>query len=56
MFEELGSLFPSAANAAPGTPMTREQYEGLFNQVVAETQNGVVIHEQEIMVAIGRKQ
>ena len=55
MFEEIGQLFPVAADAPPGTPMTREQYNGLFAQVVAETDRGVVMHDQEIMVAIGRK-
>ena len=34
--------------------MTKEKYEGLFAQVVKETENGVVLQQGEVLCVVGR--
>lgn len=54
VYEEVAQMVPSEKDA-PGSPMTREKYEALFDQVVMESNDGAVIHSQHLVVAIAQK-
>ncbi|KAK6201768.1 hypothetical protein LQW54_009347 [Pestalotiopsis sp. IQ-011] len=54
VFEELWVHFPSAADS-PQAPMTRESWLDLFGKAVHETEQGIAIHQDEIITAVGRK-
>lgn len=54
VWEELPALFPSKAQA-PDAPVTKESFTALFAKAVAETEEGVVLHQQKIAFASGRK-
>lgn len=54
MYEEVAMMVPSDKDA-PGAPLTREKYQGLFDQVVKETNAGTVIHSQHLTMVTGRK-
>ena len=54
VWEELAGYFPSRSKV-PNAPMSREDYLGLFGQVVSETEQGAVVHQREIVVVSGRK-
>lgn len=54
VFEELWVQFPPAADA-PQSPMTRESWLDLFAKAVDETEQGVSIHQSEIITVVGRK-
>ncbi|KAI0469560.1 hypothetical protein F4859DRAFT_487053 [Xylaria cf. heliscus] len=54
IFKELGEYFPPQA-ACSLPHLTREMWWGSFEDAVAETQIGVVIHYGKIMAATGRK-
>ncbi|KAI0141625.1 hypothetical protein GGR57DRAFT_495876 [Xylariaceae sp. FL1272] len=54
VWEELWTYFPSKDDA-PTASMTRERWLEMFAKVVAETEQGVVIHQEKIVVAIERK-
>ena len=53
VYEELGKHFP-AGDANPQAPMTREKYDGLFAQVVKETENGVVLQQGKVMCVVAK--
>jgi SAM-dependent methyltransferase len=54
VLEELTMFFPSREQE-PGAPITREAWKELFSKAVSETLLGVVVHQEKIHVAIGRK-
>ncbi|KAK6189165.1 hypothetical protein LQW54_013555 [Pestalotiopsis sp. IQ-011] len=54
LMEELHVLFPSE-KVMPQAKMTREGWGDLFIKAVKETEQGVVIHQQRIVTAVGRK-
>jgi SAM-dependent methyltransferase len=54
VWEELTSLFPSRHDI-PEAAMTKEAFGELFGKAVAETESGVVVHQEQIAVASGRK-
>lgn len=53
-WEEAAACFPSEAEE-PEAQMTREGWAGLLAKGVAETEQGVVIHLDKIMTAVGQK-
>lgn len=54
VYEEVAQMVPREKDA-PGSAMTREKYEGLFEQVVRETSRGTVIHSQHLVVVVAQK-
>jgi len=54
VYEEVAQMVPKEKDA-PGAPLTREKYEGMFDQVVKETNEGAVIHSQHLIVIVGQK-
>ncbi|CAI6099697.1 hypothetical protein V2G26_007423 [Clonostachys chloroleuca] len=54
VWEELTSLFPSR-NHMPEAAMTEEAFRELFEKAVAETEAGVLVHQEQIVIASGRK-
>ena len=54
VYEEVAQMVPREKDA-PGSAMTREKYEGLFEQVVKETNGGAVIHSQHLVVVVAQK-
>ncbi|KAL4885695.1 hypothetical protein BJY04DRAFT_214484 [Aspergillus karnatakaensis] len=54
VWEELADLFPPKAQA-PNAPISREAWVDLFAGAVKETEQGVVVHQGRIVVAVGRK-
>lgn len=53
-WEEIASLIPPKAQA-PDSPLTREMYEDLLDKAIAEAEQGVAIHQQSVLVVIGKK-
>ncbi|OAA76162.1 hypothetical protein LEL_05846 [Akanthomyces lecanii RCEF 1005] len=53
-WEEIANLIPPKAQA-PDSPFTREMYEDLLDKAIAETEQGVAIHQQSVLVVMGRK-
>ncbi len=54
VYEEIAWSLPEAAKAGEGAAMTREMYQELFGKVLKETQKGVSIGLNG-MVIVGRK-
>ncbi|OTB07440.1 hypothetical protein M426DRAFT_318119 [Hypoxylon sp. CI-4A] len=54
VWEELGQFFPSKVDQ-PQAPLTKESWAHLFSRAVAETEQGVSLHQDGIITAIGRK-
>ncbi|KAI1267616.1 hypothetical protein F5Y18DRAFT_306956 [Xylariaceae sp. FL1019] len=54
VWEELWIYFPTKTDA-PDAPMTQEGWLELVAKVAGETEQGVVIHQEKLVVAIGRK-
>ncbi|KXJ86604.1 hypothetical protein Micbo1qcDRAFT_219220 [Microdochium bolleyi] len=54
VWEELPDLMPSRAQA-PNSPVTKESFTELFGKCVVETERGVVVHQQGVVVVTGRK-
>ncbi|KAL4935584.1 hypothetical protein BDV06DRAFT_125447 [Aspergillus oleicola] len=54
VWEELADLFPSKAQA-PNAPFSREAWIDLFANAVKETEQGVVVHQGRVVIAVGQK-
>ncbi|KAI6080385.1 hypothetical protein F4821DRAFT_59737 [Hypoxylon rubiginosum] len=54
VWEELDYAFPPSSKE-PQATITRERFRDLFVQAVKETEQGVFIHEGNIMAAVGQK-
>ncbi|ETS73592.1 hypothetical protein PFICI_14538 [Pestalotiopsis fici W106-1] len=54
MWAELAIYFPPQAKE-PQAPLTRETWTDLFEKAVRETEQGVVVHQGKLVVAVGRK-
>lgn len=55
VWEELHVFFPPRVQALGTGQMTREKWNELFAQAVAETEAGVVVHHGHIVIAVARK-
>lgn len=53
-WEDVARLLPTEKNA-PESPLTREKYLGLLDQVVKETDAGAVLYPERMLVMVGRK-
>lgn len=53
-WDETTELFPPKSQA-PNAPFTREAWIDLFTSVIKETEQGVVIHQDNVITAVGRK-
>lgn len=54
VYEDVESNFPKAADAGPNPAVTREMYQELLGRVLKETQEGVSLTMNQ-MVIVGRK-
>ena len=54
VYEEIAWSLPEAAKAGEGAKMTRERYRELFANVVKETQQGVSLGMNGVVI-VGRK-
>ncbi|RAL07031.1 class I SAM-dependent methyltransferase [Aspergillus homomorphus CBS 101889] len=54
VWEELAALFPPKADS-PDAPLSREAWVAMFTAAVKETEQGVVVHQRQIVTAVGQK-
>ena len=50
VYEEIQWSLPEAANAGPNPALTREMYQDLFARVVKETQEGVSLSMDNLVI------
>ncbi|KAJ6035863.1 hypothetical protein N7540_000142 [Penicillium herquei] len=53
-WDETTALFPPKSQA-PNAPFTREAWLDLLTKVIEETEQGVVVHQDHVITAVGRK-
>ncbi|KAI0179704.1 S-adenosyl-L-methionine-dependent methyltransferase [Hypoxylon sp. FL1284] len=54
VWEELAVFFPPRAEQ-PQAPMAREDWVALFARAVEETEQGVAVHNKQVVAVVGRK-
>lgn len=54
VWEEIPDLLPSRLQA-PNSPVTKESFADLFVKCAAETEAGVVLHQEGVVCVVGRK-
>lgn len=54
VWEEIPDLLPRRSQA-PNSPVTKESFADLFVKCVAETEAGVVLHQEGVVCVVGRK-
>jgi hypothetical protein len=54
LLEEIAERFPPAAEAAPNIPFTKEAYLEMFEKVLEEVKNGVVLNSKDIIAVVAQ--